>query len=317
MSPYSLIPTAARRFDFTRQPPAPTSSLLFFAHWAALWAAATWFATPIVASSPPLGHSFDGPELAWRLLEPSNDARLLSHEHAAADGRDRGGCERLVLAAPAGQSAFVHCASAPVAVLDELVVRLWVKASRPDVQLAARIVMPRSTDGQGKVVTALVRGPAYSRPGQWQQLSLSDVPKLLAAEVRIMRAGSSAKVDPREAFVDAIILVVPGEPNGVEVCTDELEIEGILVAPADRIQQASFEAPPPMSSPSTSSTAAPGGLLGNSSAPVRLHGSLLLVEGRPFLPRAIEWQGESLEFLARQGFNTVELPEPPTPEQIA
>ena len=58
--------------------------------------------------------------------------------------------------------------------LDELQVRLWVKSTRPDIQLAARIKLPRSVDPQSHIVaTAIVKGADYNRPGQWQELVLT------------------------------------------------------------------------------------------------------------------------------------------------
>jgi hypothetical protein len=49
---------------------------------------------------------------------------------------------------------------------------------------------------------------------------------------------------------------------------------------------------------------------------VRLHGATLMVAGKPFLARAIEWNGEPLRFLAERGFNAVRLKSPPSPQQI-
>ena len=50
---------------------------------------------------------------------------------------------------------------------------------------------------------------------------------------------------------------------------------------------------------------------------VRLQGTTLLVDGKPFVPRAIGWRGEPLGFLAERGFNTLVLPQLPTREQSA
>ena len=58
-------------------------------------------------------------------------------------------------------------------------------------------------------------------------------------------------------------------------------------------------------------------LPGASRSTVRMQGSLLLVDGKPFAVRAIEWNGEPFEFLAERGFNVVELHSVPTPEQLA
>jgi hypothetical protein len=89
--------------------------------------------------------------------------------------------------------------------------------------------MPRSVDSDNRgPATAIVRGQQYDRPTQWQQLVLRDVPKLLAAEVRAMRTIPGTKIDPREAFVDAIVLVLPGDSRGVEVRTTDLVVDGVL-----------------------------------------------------------------------------------------
>jgi hypothetical protein len=52
-------------------------------------------------------------------------------------------------------------------------------------------------------------------------------------------------------------------------------------------------------------------------ATVRLQGTTLNVDGRPFLPRVIQWNGEPLQFLSACGFNVVQLPGAPTPAQSA
>ncbi len=144
----------------------------------------TWLAaTGIVAVSRTFGHSPDA-SFDWQVLDGSASARVLAQEHISGGARSQDGCERIVISAPAGQSAHLGCTVARVAVLDELEIRLWIKASRSHVQLAARVAMPRSVDTRGERATALVRGPIYNQPGHWQLLVLKDVPKLLAAEVR-------------------------------------------------------------------------------------------------------------------------------------
>ena len=226
-----------------------------------------------------------------------------------------------MVAGPVAETVACVYRIAPVAVLDELEIRVWVKASRPDVRLAARVTMPRSVNKDGGPATAIVQGDAYSRPGGWQQLVLRKVPEFLAAEVRVMRTVPGAKIDARQAYIDSVLLMIPGEPNGVEVFTDELEVDGVVVeAPAD-VQLASFPAHsiPPHPAGIQNHEAATNNFANRFSerATVRLQGAVLLVEGRPFMPRAIEWQNEPLKLLAERGFNTVWLPSPPTADQIA
>ena len=116
--------------------------------WAAMGACAGW-------AEPAVSRKFNGPEKAWQLMTGPAlaPAQILAQGFAQGGARENSGFERVVVAAPAGQSAFLVCPIARVAVLDELQVRLWVNASRPDVQVAVRVVLPRSMD-------AAKRGPA-------------------------------------------------------------------------------------------------------------------------------------------------------------
>jgi hypothetical protein len=162
-------------------------------------------------------------------------------------------------------------------------------------------------------MTTIVRGATYDRPTRWQQIVLNELPKRLAAQVRVMRSAPGASIDPRGAYIDAAVLLVPGDPNGVEVLTDELVVEGVARRAHDNVQLAIFpdaaDARPAQAITSADTNSKP--------SPVRLQGATLLVDGRPFLPRIIQWQGEPLQFLAERGFNVVQLERTPTPQQIA
>lgn len=280
-----------------------------------------------VAAEPAVYEGFDGPGMKWRLSQEDHAAEVLAQECARDQARPGGGSEWLIVAAPAGDSAHLIYSTPRLPVLDEVEARLWVKSNRPSIRLAARVVFPRSVDDVTHAPrTAIVSGTQYDRVGGWQQLSLSDVPRLLAGQVRVIRATPGVSIDPGEAYVDAIVLTVPGEPGGTTVWTDELEIDGIVL---DRIEDSRTAGPPPTNNtPAHESGVVQvgwrqelGSATGRSSlgeAPdVRLHGTTLSVAGKPFVPRAIEWNGEPLEFLADRGFNTVLLRQLPSPEQSA
>lgn len=284
---------------------------------------------PLHASEPASTHNFNGPETTWQVVDDEHIGRVLAHECAAGGARDSTGFERIVIAAPGGQSVQLICPTARVAVLEELEVRIWVKANRPDIQLAAQVALPRSATENGKSgVSAIVRGAKYDRPGHWQQLVLNNLPKQLAAEIRILRAMPGAKIDPREAFLNAVVLIVPGEPHGVEVATDDLVVDGVVRKLPDDIQQTAYPAPAAaaLGSPATRSIPAnlrrlpdaTSAIAASDNIPaVQLQGDLLLVGNKPFLPRAIRFQGEPLAYLAERGFNVVWLNRAPTVEQTA
>jgi hypothetical protein len=135
------------------------------------------------------------------------------------------------------------------------------------------------------------------------------LPDLVAAQVRILRASPGAAIDPREAYIDGIVLVVPGDPQGLEVSVDNLEVDGVKLTEALPTQ-----ATVPTATHTQPTIAATKGQHVQSA--VRLHGDSLFVAGRMLVPRMIEWQGEPLPFLAERGFNVVQLAAPPTADQI-
>jgi hypothetical protein len=288
--------------------------------------AVSWGMAGTLRAAPPLSRSFNGPETVWELVDGGVPAKMLAHECIPGGARDTGGIERVAVAATAGQSVLIRCAAPPLAVVDELQIRLWVKSNRSDIQLAARVALPRSAGGDGKSAPlAVIKGESYNRPGHWQQLTLSDVPKLLAAQVRVMRTMQSA-VDAHEAYLESVVLVIPGDPNGVEVGTDDLEVDGVAIDPTKIAKPTAVKATkatnvlrstPRPESPTFGVSMPPAVRKGASAtSPARLQGSTLMVEEKPFYPRAIRWSGEPLKFLAERGFNTVQLAAMPTAEQI-
>jgi hypothetical protein len=271
-------------------------------------AAACWLAIAgtFVHAEPAFRRPFNGPETTWQLMSTGVQAQILAQACAAGGARDNSGFERVLLAVPAGQSAHLVCPVPAIAVLDEFQARLWVNSNRPDIQLAARVVMPRSIDPQGKTpATTIVRGAIYNRPGHWQELRLAETPKLLAEQVRVMRATPGASIDPREAYVDAVVLIVPGNSAQVEIGTDELEVDGVMLSKAN-----------PQAAANAATPANAGGAAVKKPT-VRLHGTTLTIDDKPFLPRIIQSNGEPLELLSKCGFNVVQLPGAPTPEQSA
>lgn len=290
--------------------------------------AALLFAPEFARSEPAFSRTFNGPELAWGILDNGNPSKVLAHDCIPGGARDNSGIERTLIAATAGQSVLLGCPIPPIAAVDELKIRLWVKSLRPDIQLAARIALPRSLDPSGRgPATAIVKGTPYTRPGHWQELVLIDVPKLLAAQVRVMRTTPGTAIDSREAYLDSVVLIIPGDPKGVEVGTDQLEVEGVQIDPTRVAKpEAKSDAPNTAPAPRSPLTAAdklklPAPAIrphpaDQPAVSIRLQGSMLLVDNRPFFPRAVEWHGEPLQFLADRGFNAVKLPAPPTDEQI-
>ncbi|HEX5472740.1 MAG TPA: hypothetical protein VFW73_12690 [Lacipirellulaceae bacterium] len=282
-------------------------------------------------AAPAIQRNFDGPKTSWQLLTTSTPARILAQQCLPGGARENRGFERVVVAAPAGESALLVCPIPRAAVLDELKIRLWVNASQPSVEVAARVVLPRSLDAQRRgPATAIIRGSVYSRPGQWQELNIADVPRLVADQVRVMRAMPGASIDSHEAYIDAVVLIVPGNPSGLALGTDNLQVDGVLLSAetgAVHPYGMTTAAARDRSSRNATYVGSMSGANGvnavgdatsaANTANVRLDGSTLYVDGKPFLPRVIQWNGETMQFLSGCGFNVVQLPTVPTAEQSA
>ena len=188
---------------------------------------------------------------------------------------------------------------------------MWVKSNRPGVILGARVVLPRSIDSAThRPKTVFIEGTQYDQLDHWEQLSLTDVPKQLAARIRVLRTTPGTNIDPQGAYVDAITIAVPGGPGAAAVWTDELVVDGVVIGAADH-------ATPSMDSNVEQTAFVSGGDRTARVPLVQIQDTTIFVAGKPFLPLGIEWNGEPLAFLAERGFNTVCIDRPPTADQTA
>lgn len=259
---------------------------------------------------------FEGPEPSLR--DAGGDATYKIHLHRrTSQGVHSGnGCEQLQLTGNNGTYVYVAHPIAPARIIHELAPSVWVKADRPGLQLLLRIVMPRSNDSSGKPITTLLRVSEYRQADVWQQLRVDDLPKLLERHVRILRAEHGPHVDPREAYVEALLINVYGGPGTTNVWIDDLEVAGVVSPtgaapePASAVVQATAVEPQPV-------PAGPSPWPGGRGVPrVEFKGRLLLVEGKPFFPRSIEYRGEALSRLQALGFNSVRVARTPGPEML-
>ncbi|MEM6330199.1 MAG: hypothetical protein AAF790_08120 [Planctomycetota bacterium] len=260
---------------------------------------------------PAVSESYDGPEASW--VQPANpgEARVLRQERVRVAGRDGPvGAERVTFQCPAGYSAiFLHpIGQAPV--LEEFKARVVYRGARAGAQLAVRVVFPRTPAAGGRTPrreTAVVRGDLrYGTPGQWQELTIAGLPSRVVGRARMMRAaGGAPSIDAREAYVDSVVLIVPGGGGADTFMTSRLEVEGVLQAarssgadasqatqgaggrgqkPAERTPtDPAPEAPPQPFDPTRGFQHA----------------------GKPLFPIIWTHRGESLQTLQRLGFNTV------------
>lgn len=262
-----------------------------------------------------LRESFESAQPTWRLADTDCGARIASQRRDFKTFRSGQASEFLSLMANQGTYTYLTHPIPQSRVLAEWTARLWVRADRTGLQLLARVVLPRTRDPQtGGPMTVLLRGDVYDRSGLWQQLTIRDAEQLLERQVRVLRSHFGPDVDSREAYADLLVVNAYGGVGATNLWIDDMELLGQIAAnpitPSSSVAPGPDPAvgPPPLD---VMPPRDPG--LGEVS---QLNGSVLLVEGRPFFPRAIEYNGESLEWLKTLGFNAVRLSAAPTVVQL-
>jgi len=255
---------------------------------------------------------FEGPHTSWRDAGGDARYRIRDHRRVRGEAHTGDGCEKLTLVGLGGTRAYVAHDVGQPRVIDDLLPTVWVKSDRPGVQLLARVVLPRSTDPRtGRPLTTLVAGSSYTQVGHWQQLRIDDISRLLARQVPALRSELGPQIEPGGAYLDRVLLNVYSGPGTTTVWIDDLDIGGYVEA-------SHAPGPTPLAKGSVPRPGwAPLGDNGSPGPRVRLVGSTLQVDGRPFFPRIIQHRGEPFSMLQQLGFNAVWLERPPTAEQLA
>ena len=253
-----------------------------------------------------LRESFESPTATWTVARADCGVRTLLQERTFRESRSGSGCERLKLHLGEGTFAYLTHPIGKAPVIAELAPSVWVKSDRADVQLLARVVYPRTTDpGTGQSISSLLAGDRYTDVGAWQQLKIVDLQKLVARDAAARRLELKEKFSEREAYIDLLVLNAYSRPGTIDLSIDDLEIEGYLNLGedigVDRTDLPSGADTPAATDPRRG---------------VALKGPLLLVDGRPLMPRIIEHQGEPLAWLKSLGFNGVKLARSPTSEEL-
>ncbi len=267
-------------------------------------------ASAITAAGPALLDNLNRSELALTLANQTDKVELLDHGFETARSRWGGQAERVVLNCRAGETARLVYQSPKAPVINELRLTVWTMSSRPGVRLAARVVLPRSENPKtGVPFEMTVRGSRSTSVGAWQEIGLRNFPQLVAMQARVARVQHHVPIDERGAYVDQVLLIVPGGPGPVEVLLDRVEIKGVLQ--------------PAKNSPNVLQTLATANVAANVAGPPNARAlSQSSAEANshrtpPLVPRIIQWQGESFRYLARMGFDTVAMNRMATARELA
>ncbi len=258
--------------------------------------------------------SFESPEVSWQLIDADCPVRIEEHQRDFRVAHSGQASEHLTIRSGRGTYVYLAYSIRHARLIAEWAPSLWVLADQPGIQLMARVVLPRTNDPRtGTPITTLLRGDIYDRVGSWQQLGIRRPDQILQRQVRALRSQFGADIDPREAYVDLIVLNAYGGVGETRLWIDDLEIRGMVPAASPDAVSEGNDLESSTSAPGTGSSTplrAPG------SSQVELNGSVLTAGGVPLFPRVIESNGESLEWLQSLGFNAVKLAAAPTPVQL-
>jgi hypothetical protein len=260
---------------------------------------------PVAPGQPSWREDFEGSAPSW--TEGGGDAQytLVAHQRVRGGAHSGQGSEWIQVNAQGGSSVLISHDIGRPWVIDELRPSIWIFADRPGIRFFAEVTLPRSIDPRsGRPMTIQVDGAAYTTPGRWQRLEITEFAKRVAGQLRVLRLQLGKDIDGREAFVSRVLLNVYGGPGVTNVWTDDLEVYG-YVSPG-----------PGETAASGHGTAATMVALDPSAAvppprEVKLAGSVLKTNDYPIFPRAVEYRGERLTFLKQLGFNTIWLRQTP------
>ena len=199
--------------------------------WLTMMLAAPVFGARSACGQTPWYEGFEGPETSWRAAGGDAPFQVIKHQRIQGEAFTGDGCEILAISGTGGTSVYFGHDTGRPRVIAELSPTVRVKADRAGLQMLAQIVLPRTKDPRtGRPISTLVRGSSYTTVGRWQQLRIDDVPQRLLRQTRILRTQVGADIDPREAYVERVLLNIYGGPGVTRVWIDDLDIGGYVGA---------------------------------------------------------------------------------------
>ena len=272
---------------------------------------------PAPAQKPAWYEGFEGHDTSWTFVGGNARYQVEHHGRMRGEAHTGEGSEQIRISGSGGSEVLIAHDLGQPRIIDELLPTVWLKADRPGLQVFVQVVLPRTVDPRTqRPVTTLLPGSTYTTAGRWQQLRVEDIPRALNRQTRVLRTQLGPGVDPREAYVERLLVNVYGGPGTTNVWLDDLDVAGFVgppdgkLAPAVPLPQGGPNAAAPASSGTTQDRAAGGGSESSANpvppaARVRTVDSMLMVDDRPLLPLAIQYQGEPMPLLRQLGFNAV------------
>ncbi|MEW4454898.1 hypothetical protein AB1L30_19690 [Bremerella sp. JC817] len=255
---------------------------------------------------------FESAVTTWRPSSADAPISQIEHQRKVGDSHMGASSEQIVVRLGQGSYAYYGHTVAPARVVPDLQYSVWVKTDRPGIQIAARVVFPRSLDPRTRrPITTRILGDRCNHPDRWTQLGVRQIDRMVHEQVTALRREYGAQFDPREAYVDLIELNLYSQPGLMRVQIDDLEGEGLLNVPQTQT-----------TSQHVTMSGGIRGMSGTTGANVQLappraesasNGQVIELNDHPAVPRIIDYNGEPLGFLKGLGFTAIRTSQAPSP----
>lgn len=256
---------------------------------------------------------FESPTTTWSLTPGRNSARLTSHERSRTLPHRGSGCERFVIESPGVPGPGIECPIGQLAVIDELRARLWVRSNHAGLRLALRVVLPGWTSRKtGRPVETLIAGRPSADVDHWEMLEVNDVAGRLSQVLPALTLEHGSRGGLESATVTHVVLEAAPAPGRHDIAIDDLSVLGAVAATRPAEPRAVVD-----SLVRTASAVSGSGPAAPTDPAAGLTRGVLEVDGRPFFPRSIDWNGEPLAALAALGFNCVRFSTPASADHLA
>ncbi len=243
-------------------------------------------------------HGFDSQQKSWGVIFKKYKTKIHSHRINQQIFHQGTSSESFELTAKEKETPIVLSHKLPHArTLDELIVSLWFRSNRPGMKISLRVNFPHQRNPKtGKHLAIFVSGDQYTEFGNWQQLKCSPTRKLINEQITLAMSRLKLKeVNRKNAYVDLVMLKSLVDTGTVEYFMDTLKF-GPIVSPTmdSQILQASNEIKEE-----------------EEKNVIRIQNRLgrLILDGNPYFPRIIPYQGESPRVIRNSGCNVVLIPQ--------
>lgn len=262
--------------------------------WASL--ALVWL-TALQAQSPSASSlhrdSFEQGTIAWRSGLADAPYKELYHNLDDKIAHTGQRSEQIRIAAQPGTHIYYWYGLPQAEIVDDLKVSVWLRANRPGLKLAARVVLPRERNAKNldQPVTLLLTGDTYGQTGEWQQLWLREPRKDLASQAMLLSGEVNHKVNTDGAYLDQLQLNLYSGPGEILAWIDDVEVNPVL-ALNSKDNRGSM---PVSLSPTKSNIPT-----------VELTRNKLVVSKQPYFMRGIRYtEPGTIKSLREMGFNTL------------